>query len=69
MARMVFASVLDSLGDVSSLAFAALAFAVLFLDPRGARSRMSGAELVGLARRDRSCFAYLLAALLRPERF
>ena len=48
MARMVFASVLDSLGDVSSLAFAALAFAVLFLDPRGARARMSARELVGL---------------------
>jgi hypothetical protein len=28
---MTFASVLDSLGDVSSLAFGALAFAVLFL--------------------------------------
>jgi hypothetical protein len=28
---MPFASILDSLGDVSSLVFAALAFAVLFL--------------------------------------
>jgi hypothetical protein len=28
---MTFASVLDSLGDVSSLAFGALAFAILFL--------------------------------------
>jgi hypothetical protein len=28
---MPFASVLDSLGDLSSLAFGALAFAVLFL--------------------------------------
>jgi hypothetical protein len=31
MASMLFASVLDSLGDGSSLAFGALAFAVLFL--------------------------------------
>jgi hypothetical protein len=31
MAGMTFASVLDSLGDLSSLAFGALAFAVLFL--------------------------------------
>jgi|RhiMethySRZTD1v2_1073278.scaffolds.fasta_scaffold266407_2 hypothetical protein len=30
-----FASLLDSLGDVSSLAFAALAFAVLFLVVEG----------------------------------
>ncbi len=28
---MAFASILDSLGDVSSLAFGALAFAALFL--------------------------------------
>lgn len=28
---MTFASILDSLGDVSSLAFGALAFAVFFL--------------------------------------
>jgi hypothetical protein len=28
---MTFASILDSLGDASSLAFGALAFAVLFL--------------------------------------
>jgi hypothetical protein len=28
---MTFASILDSLGDVSSLAFGALGFAVLFL--------------------------------------
>jgi hypothetical protein len=28
---MTFASILDSLGDVSSLAFGALAFAALFL--------------------------------------
>ena len=31
----VFASVLDSLGDVSSLAFGVLAFALLFLLLRG----------------------------------
>ena len=42
------ASVLDSLRDVSSLAFAALAFGVAVPRPRGARPRMSGAELVGL---------------------
>jgi hypothetical protein len=32
---MTFASVLDSLGDVSSLAFGALAFAALFLVLKG----------------------------------
>jgi len=32
---MTFASVLDSLGDASSLAFGALAFGVLFLLIRG----------------------------------
>jgi hypothetical protein len=31
MAGMTFASVLDSLGDLSSIAFGALAFAALFL--------------------------------------
>ena len=64
----VFASVLDSLQDVSSLGFGVLAFAVLFLVPRRAGPRMSTIELVGLIV-SVAVFAYLLVALLRPERF
>ena len=64
---MIFASVLDSLGDVSSLVLGAAAFALLFLFLR-ARARMSAAELAGLIVAV-AVFAYLIVALLRPERF
>ena len=65
---MFFASILDSLQDVSSVAFAALAFARPVPAARRVRSRMSGAEAVGLVIA-LAVFAYLLVALLRPERF
>ena len=65
---MIFASFLDSLQDVSSLAFAALAFVAPVPHPRGVRSRMSGAEAIGLVIA-LAVFAYLMVALLRPERF
>ena len=63
-----FASVLDSLQDVSSVVFAALAFARPVPAAEGLRARMSAAEVVGLSIA-LALFAYLLIALLRPERF
>ena len=64
----VFASVLDSLQDVSSLAFGALAIAAAVPGARGTRPRMSTLELIGLIV-SILVFAYLIVALLRPERF
>ena len=62
---MFVASVLDSLQDVSSIAIAAAAFVVLFLLARGLRSRMSGAEVLGLVIAP-ALLAYLLIALRAP---
>ena len=63
----LLASLLDSLQDVSSLALGALAFAALFLLLKG-WSGLSALELIGLLV-SVALLAYLLVALVRPERF
>ena len=64
---MPVASILDSAQDVTSLVFALVAFAVLFLVLEGL-DRMSAADVVALIV-SLGLFVYLLVAMLRPERF
>ena len=54
-------------GDVLSIVIAVLAFAAIYAADRGARPRMSAAELFGLIV-SVLVFAYLVYALLRGEK-